>query len=84
MGGRVSRAAPAGRGPLGEGGGGRAAALAPLAVAAVVLCFMLVVAALLARPACRRAALEWQQPIRLAAAVALASMALSSAAAALL
>ena len=34
--------------------------------------------------ACRRAALEWQQPVRLAAAVALAFLALSSAAAALL
>jgi hypothetical protein len=45
---------------------------------------MLGVAALLARPACRRAALEWQRPVRLAAAVALAFMALSSAAVALL
>ena len=72
-------------GPLGAASAdGSAAALTPLAVAAVVLCFMLGVAALLARPACRRAALEWQGPIRLAAAVALAFMALSSAAAALL
>jgi threonine/homoserine/homoserine lactone efflux protein len=72
-------------GPLGTGAGeGSAAVLAPLAVAAVVLVFMLGVAALLARPACRRAALEWQQPVRLAAAVALAFLALSSAATALL
>lgn len=73
-------------GPLGAAGAGEgsAAVLAPLAVATVVLAFMLGVAALLARPACRRVALEWQRPVRLAAAVALASMALSSAAAALL
>ncbi len=71
-------------GPLGAGDDGSVAVLAPLAVAAVVLVFMLGVAMLLARPACRRAALEQQKPVRLAAAVALAFMALSSAAAALL
>ncbi len=72
-------------GPLGAGAdGGSAAVLAPLSVAAVVLVYMLGVAMLLTRPACRRVALEWQRPVRLAAAVALAFMALSSAAAALL
>ena len=73
-------------GPLGAAvvDGGTTAALVPLAAAAAVLAFMLGVAMLLARPACRRAALEWQRPVRLAAAVALAFMALSSAAAALL
>ena len=73
-------------GPLGAAGAGEgsAAVLAPLAVAAVVLVYMLGVAMLLTRPACRRVALEWQRPVRLAAAVALAFMALSSAATALL
>jgi hypothetical protein len=44
---------------------------------------MLGVAVLLAHPAWRRATLAWQRPVRLAAAVALAFMALSSAAKAL-
>ena len=64
-------------GPLGDNA---AMALAPLSVAAAVLFFMVGIAVLLARPTCRRAALEWQRPIRLAAAVALALMALTMAA----
>ncbi len=65
---------------LGPLGGNAATGFAPLSVAAAVLFFMVGIAVLLARPTCRRAALEWQRPIRLAAAVALALMALSMAA----
>ena len=65
---------------LGTLAGGAGSALAPGAVIAVALAFMTGFAVLLARPACRRAALEWQRSIRLAASVALALMALSMAA----
>jgi threonine/homoserine/homoserine lactone efflux protein len=57
------------------------ALLAPGAIAAVVMSFMVVVALLLARPACRALALTWHRPIRITAALILMLMAFSTVAA---
>ncbi|SDC40095.1 LysE family translocator [Belnapia rosea] len=62
-------------GPLSQGGDLRL--LAPLAVAATALAVSLGCAALLAQPACQRAALAWHRPIRLIAAITLVLMATS-------
>ena len=59
-------------GPLGGAAGGWAVAGAALGgVAAMALGFYLGMAALMANPAARRAALRWGRPVRLASAAAL-------------
>jgi threonine/homoserine/homoserine lactone efflux protein len=56
-----------------------AAPMAPGAIGAVAMSFMVVVAVLLARPACRALALAWHRPIRITAALILMLMAFSTA-----
>lgn len=65
-------AAQSAAGPLGEGAAGWALPAAALGgVGAMALGFYLGVAALMANPAARRAALRWGRPVRLASAAAL-------------
>ena len=59
-------------GPLRITQGGMIAAITLLGVVAMALGFFLLVAALLAQPSARRAAVAWHRPIRLLAALALA------------